>query len=77
MSTLLADAMAEYMERVLPAEASKDQVIETRRAFYAGAQTMMRIWIEVPDDDKVVDAMFKGITQEFQEFLDKVKQGEA
>ena len=38
--TLIADAWIDYMHKVLPGNASKVQISETRRAFYAGALSL-------------------------------------
>jgi hypothetical protein len=36
----LRDAWVSYRERVVPADAGQHQVLETQRAFYAGAASM-------------------------------------
>jgi len=77
VSDLLANAMAEYMERVLPAQAGPEQVQETRRAFYAGAFSILSIFNAMPEDDKVIEEEIAGLAQEVKEFLEKVKRGQA
>jgi len=39
---LLAESWATYRERVVPVDAGRLQVQECRRAFYAGAEALMR-----------------------------------
>lgn len=42
MSNHLGQWWESYLERVLPRDAGPVQIIETKRAFYAGAESMMR-----------------------------------
>jgi hypothetical protein len=53
---LIADAWTSYAESVLPAAAGHGQRQECRRAFYAGAQSMLSLLFMLGDADADPDA---------------------
>jgi hypothetical protein len=78
---LLANAWQSYATRVLSPQASNNQRIETRRAFYAGAQAFFSAVMEALDPSpKVMDsdvAAIGSMDQELQAFANDVKEGRA
>ena len=69
-----------YAERVIPIDASDRQRIECRRAFYAGATSLVRaIGKLAPTDDPIEAylAVFEGATDELRLFIDEGKSGRA
>ena len=70
----------DYKEKVIPMDASKTQVSETRRAFYAGAQAMMTIF-RVVGTDRVTKSEGEQILvdadQELRRFAEMVQEGKA
>lgn len=66
----------EYSTNVLPETASSVQIMETRRAFYAGAQVMFQSMLDASekgelDGTKVLD----GYARELTEFAHKIGKG--
>jgi hypothetical protein len=75
----LRDQWATYRERVVPAEAMPIQVQECRRAFYAGAESLLRAVMagldpgaEPTDADMV---KMQEIEIELSQFVEDVKKG--
>ena len=69
-----------YAERVIPFDASDQQRIECRRAFYAGATSLVRaIGNLAPGSDPIGAylAVFEGATDELKRFIDEGKSGRA
>ena len=60
----LNEYFANYRENVIPKQASKNQVIETRRGFYAGAIALFEILSTNLEDDTVL----REVVAEFYEF---------
>lgn len=79
--TLIADVWAGYAERVLPAEAGPSQTRETRRAFYAGADALLRavmVALEPGSDATESDVtLMEGIDDELKAFARDVQAGRA
>lgn len=75
----IAQGWATYVERVVPAEASDTQIMETKRAFYAGAHqtlcTMGHVSDTMGEDDAVtaIESMHK----EGEAFAEDIKNGKA
>lgn len=68
-----------YRQRVMAAQVSKIQEIETRRAFYAGAHatiSLVKNMPDFPDEDDGVRYL-QSIMEECDEFNEKIKRGEA
>jgi hypothetical protein len=68
-----------YQAQVMPKDAPDVQVIETRRAFYAGCQTILGIMYGIGDDSISEDAgiqMIETLHQECQLFLSGIKRGD-
>ena len=62
---------------VVPADASEVQLQETRRAFYAGAEAMMRIQFNIGDKDVSEDegvAILSACHDEAEEVAQKVRK---
>lgn len=81
MKSRIANQWATFAERVLPAAAGGVQKQETRRAFYAGAEALMRVLFrdfepgtEATDGD--LDLM-REIDQEIRDFARDVVEGRA
>ena len=68
----LRKAWEAYMYHVVPDDAEREQIVETRRAFYAGAQACFGIFTrrvaeeDIPETDEELQA---GIEAELREFL--------
>ena len=77
----LAKQWQEYRERVIPADAGVGQVVETRRAFYAGAAVLFGIILGnvSPSSADVVEEsdleMMDDLDHELTEFLADAKAG--
>lgn len=68
---------ADYKAKVIPAQASVKQVIETKRAFYGGATMMYLLLTEACSklsDDKAVE-MMNNLKNELDEFIMSVGKG--
>lgn len=78
MPGAIAKAWEEYRTGVLPKNAPPIQVMETRRAFYAGAQCFFAATLEFSDqdtpDERGVDAL-EAMNQELQGFARDVVEG--
>jgi hypothetical protein len=69
-----------YAEQAVPLDASDQQRIECRRAFYAGATALVRaLGKQGPGDDpiKTYLAVFKGAADELKRFIEDGKAGRA
>jgi hypothetical protein len=79
LMTTVKKAWESYAAQVLPKEAPAVQVIECRRAFYAGAYslgvTMTQEVSELPDREAM--AAITALRLECSEFLDAVVEGKA
>lgn len=78
MNTIQA-AWESYKAQVVPKDASKTQVIETRRAFYAGCQTILGITFNIGDESISQDAgvqMIETLHLECGLFLKGIKSGD-
>lgn len=66
MSQTLFDAWAKYRAQVVPEDAGKNQIIETRAAFYAGAVSAIAILVNLPADatDQEIDRLVVGLLNE-------------
>lgn len=64
-----------YRRVVIPPDAPPVQVIESRRAFYAGAQAFMTICAASPDNGE--DQVVNGLCAELKQFGDDVTAGKA
>lgn len=78
MSHVIADLWASY-RRVLPSDAHATQVIETRRAFYAGAFALLEALDNILEPgleptEKDIESL-ESIHRELQEFVKSVEAG--
>ncbi len=78
---LLQKEWRDYELRVLPLGAPEVQRIETRRAFYAGAQALLSGLLSRFTDDREPTAedmeVMDGVQAELRQFCEDVKQGRA
>ena len=79
---LFKDEWESYALAVLPEDASGEQIVETRRAFYAGGTSLLLAVLTdiVGPDDKVDEAAvgaLDSVHQEFVAFAMAVENGEA
>jgi hypothetical protein len=76
---MIEEAWKDYALRVLPADVSKVQLQETRRAFYAGAQALMGIQCEVLDsgDEAASFTAMDRLKAELDGFKQAVLEGRA
>ncbi len=78
---LMAEEWDKYARSVLPAGASPVQKKETRRAFYAGAQSILfRVIESFAPETEPTDAdlrIMENLHQELQDFAALVKAGRA
>lgn len=76
----LAEEWASYEQSVLPATAGETQRRETRRGFYAGAQSFLMLMSRVQSDDISDDQgaeMIEVLHRELQDFSAAVRAGRA
>jgi hypothetical protein len=70
-----------YRKHLIPKDASTVQIVESRRAFYAGAQSLLAIIVKMLDpgtDPTEADLRKMGeIDQELKDFCEDVKRGRA
>ena len=73
----LAVAWSTYAERVLPTRAGETQKIETKRAFYGGAQALFGLCTGPLTDlsDEDAETMLTSIDEELRAFVEDVKAG--
>jgi hypothetical protein len=77
---LIGDQWRSYAEQIVPADAPKVQMQETRRAFYAGAQALFGVCFEIGGDDVSEDEglrSLESVREELNRFVDAVKHGRA
>lgn len=78
---LMAEEWDKFARRVLPADASQVQKQETRRAFYAGAQSILfRVIQSFAPESEPTDAdlqIMDDLHQELQDFATLVQTGRA
>lgn len=70
----------EYRTRVVPKDASETQVMEARRAFYAGAGSLFSIVLDLADkkvSEKAGVAVVRSIDEEIRLFSIAVLDGRA
>lgn len=69
-----------YLKEVTPAGVSANQVIETKRAFFAGAQAMMTIFRAIGSDrvsEEDAEKILEDAGRELESFCEAVKAGRA
>ncbi len=69
-----------YAECVIPLDASDRQRVECRRAFYAGATSLVRALGKQEPRGNLIDtylAVIEGATDELKHFIDESKSGRA
>jgi hypothetical protein len=66
-----------YRARVVPADAPAVQVVECRRAFYAGAQALRAEFCQMMDDPRRREVEILAIEVEIDQFGRDVKAGVA
>lgn len=74
----LKEAWEDYRRKVVPKTAGENQVIETRRAFYAGAAAMFSLFAltrEQSVNKAAAAAFLEGLRQECLAFSDDVGKG--
>jgi len=78
---LMAEEWDKFMRQVLPRNASTVHRWEMRRAFYAGAQSILFRVIEsfAPESEPTDDdlKLMENLDQELQDFAKSVKEGKA
>lgn len=67
------DCCKSYLHKVLPADASLTQRIETRRAFYAGTWTALQLVLSISEDEREAEAQLRAWLQECEAFNAQVK----
>jgi len=75
----IAEAWDKYREKVVPENCSLIQSMETRRAFYAGAQSMLAIIKNIGEKAITEDhgiAILERLQEEQLEFLAAILRGE-
>lgn len=78
---LIESAWRDYAANVIPLEAPRIQVTESRRAFYAGARSLLGSMVKVlgpgqeptPSDVAIMDS----IQKELDQFLEDIQSGKA
>jgi hypothetical protein len=79
--TPIREAWLSYLNEVVPAGAHPNQIIETRRAFYAGAQSFLAaMTTNLALGDGITEAdmnLIAGIDTELREFVEQIKAGTA
>lgn len=74
-------AWLSYRRDVVPNDADAVQITESRRAFYAGAQTLFSlVMANVSSDAEPTDAdlqFMEDVTEELQQFPNEVRSGRA
>ena len=69
MSNELNKKWVNYLEMIVPSEAGEHQVIETKRAFYAGASVMLGKILACADGEEAHGAaIIESLRQEILEF---------
>ena len=76
---LIEKSWLSYRQSVIPKNAGPTQLIESRRAFYAGAQGLFTILVTILEPGQEATdadlATMDGIDAELKRFLDAVKAG--
>ncbi len=81
MSHRIEDQWMDFRARVVPVDAPAEQLMEMRRAFYAGAEALLRVVLtglapcedSTPEDEKLMDE----IDAELAAFAELVAMGVA
>ncbi len=76
---MIKDKWNSYLADVVPASAPLSQMIETRRAFYAGAATMFSLMADDTHSmsEEATLVFFEKLQLELQEFNEAIKRGRA
>jgi len=81
VSTRIAAVWTAYRERVVPEDASRIQIQETRRAFYAGATALMALLLAHLDPGSEATAddlrMMDELDAELKRFAADIAEGRA
>ena len=59
----IQEGFQSYRAEVMPAEAGENQVIETRRAFYAGAHVVLNMLVDVDSDKERALRLFELLSE--------------
>ena len=76
----IADQWAEFERRILPKNAPTVQRVETKRAFYAGAQAVLFVMVQIADadaSDEAGAAILEGLHDECRRFGAEIAAGRA
>lgn len=78
MNTLQAE-WESYLKVAIPEDAHEIQLIETRRAFYAGAKAFFSLQLNMPDGitEAVEEAILTGWSGELKQFYQDLESGKA
>lgn len=78
---MLAGQWELFLKMIVPKDAERNQVVETRRAFYAGAEAVMRIMKEIGDRPEIDEdrgvKVLESMDQELREFGRAIAEGRA
>jgi hypothetical protein len=76
----LMKAWESYQSQVMPHDAGHSQRVETRRAFYAGAQAVLQMALAI-GEDSVSEAqgiiLLETLKRECEAFVDLIRKGKA
>lgn len=67
----------EYKEKVVPENAGKTQIDETRKAFYAGVLSFINITCTIADSystDEDIDTIYHACVEEVTDFFNSLPQ---
>lgn len=81
MSGKIKEAWDDYAERVMSPHAGENQRVETERAFYAGAWTLLNLILGGLDGDSEEmnadeEAYLQSLTDELEAYAQRVAHGE-
>lgn len=79
-TNIVGEAWSDYAARVIPVGSPHVQLVESKRAFYAGAQALLYGMLRnMPDteDEKAEEQFMFALEDELKAFVAQIKKGEA
>jgi hypothetical protein len=78
---LIETEWQDYAKKIIPPGAPKVQIVESRRAFYAGARSLLTSLVKVfgPDKEPTESdlAIMDGVQEELDQFYKDISEGRA
>jgi hypothetical protein len=61
-----------YSKSVIPEDAPDIQIFETKNAFYAGALSLLKLQLQLPDNDNIAAMILDNIHKECNDYFENL-----